>query len=171
MKQQDLPTLSQNPLTTRHNIKSLKAKYMAERTFLEKLADWMTDMFGSIPFLTLNVLWFAAWIIINQGSFPSVKPFDPFPYGLLTMIVSLEAIVLSTFVLISQNRMSKIESLREELDLHVDVITESELTKVMKLNTMLLQKIGIDLSKDKELEKMLKPLDKYSIEKSLEKQV
>lgn len=144
---------------------------MAQRTFLEKAADLMTEVFGSIPFLVLNVLWFAAWILINQGFFPFVKPFDPYPYGLLTMIVSLEAIILSTFVLISQNRMSKIENLREELDLHVDVITESELTKVMKLNTVLLQKIGIDLSKDKELEKMLKPLDEYSIQKSLEKQV
>lgn len=169
--QQDIPTLSQNPSIARHNIKSLKAKYMAERTFLEKAADWLTEAFGSVPFLMFNVLWFTVWIAINQGIFPLITPFDPFPYGLLTMIVSLEAIILSTFVLISQNRMSKIENLREELDLHVDVITESELTKVMKLNTILLQKIGVDLSKDKELEKMLKPLDKYSIEKSLEKQV
>lgn len=165
------PILSQNPDTARHNIKSLKAKYMAKRTFLEKLADWMTEIFGSIPFLIINVTWFIAWIIINQGLFPLIQPFDPFPYGLLTMVVSLEAIILSTFVLISQNRISKIDNLREELDLHIDVITESELTKVMKLNTLILQKIGIDLSKDKELEKMLKPLDQYSIQKSLEKQV
>lgn len=165
------PKLSQNPSLERNHIKSLKAKYMAGRSLMEKTADLLTQIFGSVPFLILNVLWFTGWIAVNQGLFPSIKPFDPFPYGLLTMIVSLEAIILSTFVLISQNRSSKIDNLREELDLHVDVVTESEITKVMKLNTMLLSKIGIDLTKDKELEKMLKPLDKSSIEKSLAKQV
>lgn len=169
--QEEPPKLSLNPSLERNHIKSLKAKYMASRSLMEKTADLLTQIFGSVPFLILNVLWFTGWIAVNQGVFPSIKTFDPFPYGLLTMIVSLEAIILSTFVLISQNRSSKIDNLREELDLHVDVVTESEITKVMKLNTILLSKIGIDLTKDKELEKMLKPLDKSSIEKSLAKQV
>jgi len=89
----------------------------------------------------------------------------------LTTIVSLEAIILSIFVLISQNRGSKIDDLREEIDLQVDIITESEVTKLLLLVVRLLQKNGVDISSDKELEEMLKPINEAKIEKSLEKQV
>lgn len=159
------------PQTSRHVIKSLKAKYKARRTLSEKVADWMTSAFGSMTFLFINALWFTIWVFINIGAIPSIRPFDPYPFGFLTMVVSLEAIILSTFVLVSQNRAAKIDDLREEIDLQVDMITESELTKLMKLNTLLLQKSGIDVSQDKELEEMLKPLNQHKIEKSLEKQV
>lgn len=166
-------SISPQPLsfTSRHVIKSLKAKYKSRRTLSEKIADWMSAKFGGMNFLLLNVCLFIAWIITNIGLIPLVVPFDPYPFGLLTTIVSLEAIVLSIFVLISQNRASKIDDLREEIDLQVDMITESELTKLIKLNTLLLQKSGIDVSKDKELEEMLKPLNEAKIEKSLEKQM
>lgn len=166
-----MPNLSPLPQTSRHVIKSLKAKYKARRSLTEKIADWMTVRFGSINFLFINTCFFAAWIIINVRVIPSIVPFDPYPFGLLTTIVSLEAIVLSIFVLVSQNRASRIDDLREEIDLQVDMITESELTKLMKLNTLLLKKSGIDISEDKELEDMLKPLNETKIEKSLEKQV
>lgn len=89
----------------------------------------------------------------------------------MTTIVSLEAIILSIFVLISQNRGSKIDDLREEIDLQVDIITESEVTKLLLLVVRLLQKNGVDISSDKELEEMLKPINEAKIEKSLEKQV
>src|SRR5688572_23813962 len=78
-----------------------RAQRLASRSL--RLADLITTFAGSMPFVTLHVAWFAAWIAINL-----VAPaFDPFPFGLLTMIVSLEAIFLSTFVLISQNRIEE----------------------------------------------------------------
>ncbi len=167
-----MQTEFQNPIqTSRHIIKSIKAKYRAKRSFSEKIADWMTSSFGTINFLFVNALFFAAWLIINVGLIPSVTPFDPYPFGLLTTFVSLEAIMLAIFVLISQNRAAKIDDLREEIDLQVDMITEAELTKLMKLHSLILQKQGIDLSEDKELEEMLKPLNENKIEKSLEKQI
>lgn len=161
-----------NPLqTSRHVIRSLKAKYKAKRTLTEKIADWMTSSFGTINFFLINVLFFSVWLTINIGLIPSVNPFDPYPFGLLTTFVSLEAIILAIFVLISQNRAAKIDDLREEIDLQVDMITESELTKLLKLHALLLERQGVDLSKDEELEEMLKPLNESKIEKSLEKQV
>ncbi len=78
------------------------------------LAEWITDFSGSMNFLYFHVVWFSLWIAINQGWLePYLVPFDPFPYGLLTMLVSLEAIFLSTFILIAQNRQELLEEYRE----------------------------------------------------------
>jgi len=152
-------------------IKSLEAKYKARRTLSERVADWTVYHFGSTAFLLTNILFFCFWILINIGALPFIEPFDPFPFILLTTTVSLEAIILSVSVLISQNRAAKIDDLREEVDLQVDTIAESELTKLIKLTTLLLEKHGIDVSGDKELGQMLKPINENKIEKSLEKQI
>jgi len=151
-------------------VRSIKAKYMARRTFIEKLADRMTEYFGSVNFLFFNALFFVTWIYLN-GRFLAIKPFDPYPFTFLTMVVSLEAIFLSIFVLISQNRSTKIEELRDELDLKVDTISESELTELLKMNIKLLNKNHINIKKDKNLREMLKPIDEAKIERSLEKQI
>lgn len=155
----------------RQIIRSLKAIQDEKRSVAEKIADFVTNLFGSIGFLTLNIVWFAVWMVINLEIIPGVKAFDPFPFGLLTMIVSLEAIVLAIFVLISQNRSSKIADLREEIDLQVDMLTERELTKLMSIVCAIAEKQGIDLSGDKELRHMLEPTSMSKIEHALEKQV
>jgi uncharacterized membrane protein len=160
-----------NQPTTRQFIHSLKSKADAKRTRSEKLADWMTARFGSMTFLAINVIWFAVWVIVNSGLIPGIQPFDAFPFSLLTMIVSLEAIVLSVFVMISQNRAAKVDELREEVDLQVDLITESELTKLLTMMKLLLEKNGIDISDDPELTDMLKPVDADEIEEVLEEEV
>src|SRR5687768_7524516 len=90
-----------NAPTSRQLIHSLKAKADAKRSQPEKVADWMTAHFGSMGFLALNVGWFLIWLVVNAGLFPGIAAFDPFPFSLLTMIVSLEAIILSVFVMIS----------------------------------------------------------------------
>jgi|SRR3989344_3033741 len=151
----------------RKAIKSLRARADAKRSFAEKIADFMTRALGSFWFFAFNVILFTIWIWINLGLHPNIEAFDPFPFGLLTMAVSLEAIILAIFVLISQNREQKINNLREEIDLQVDLITESELTKLMEIVILIAKKNGIDLSKDEELKEMLKTLDKQKIEKAL----
>ena len=156
---------------SRRIIRSLKAKSDAKRTAAQRFADWMTRTFGNIHFLFFNILLFGFWIVINSGNFPGLFPFDPFPFGLLTTIVSLEAIILAIFVLISQNRVSQVDDLREEIDLQVDIITEQELTKVMEMLYILMKKNGIDLNNDEVLQEMLKPINVTKIEKALEKQV
>lgn len=157
--------------TSRQAIHSLKVKADAKRTWSEKLADWMTVRFGSMGFLGLNVIWFVLWLVINTGLIPALKPFDPFPFGLLTTIVSLEAIILSVFVMISQNRAAKIGELREEVDLQVDIIGEAEMTKLLVMMKLLLEKNGIDISDDPDLSEMLEPTDPEKIEAVLEEEV
>ena len=92
---------------------------------LQRIADWIAWFSGSMQFLIINGLWFGVWIVINI--FPlGLNQFDPFPFGLLTMIVSLEAIFLSCFVLISQNRQSAKDKIRADIEYDVNVKAELE---------------------------------------------
>lgn len=161
----------ENEEPKRKILKSFKAKADAKRTWLEKLADFMTSVFGSIAFLIVNAIFFIGWILININYIKGVPAFDPFPFNLLTTFVSLEAIILAIFVLVSQNRSSKIDDLREETHLQINLITEREITKLMKMTTILLEKHGVDLSQDPELKKMLKPISEEEIEKRLEREI
>jgi uncharacterized membrane protein len=94
---------------------------------LQRIADWIAWFSGSMQFLILNGLWFLIWIIWNTLRAPE-KQFDPFPFGLLTMIVSLEAIFLSCFVLISQNRQAAKDKIRADIEYDVNIKAELEVT-------------------------------------------
>lgn len=131
----------------------------------------MTSQFGSNAFLLANVVLFVVWALINTGQVESIPAFDPFPFSLLTTVVSLEAIVLAIFVLISQNRTSKIDDLREEIHLQLNIISEKEITKLIKMTALLLEKNGIDLSQDPELKKMVRPFNEEEIQRQLEKEI
>jgi uncharacterized membrane protein len=98
----------------------------------------------------LHAIWFGVWILLNMD-WLGMKALDPFPYGLLTMIVSLEAIFLSTFVLISQNRLSEEADRRADLDLHIGLLTEAELTNVLKVLPAVSDKLGIENNEVDEL--------------------
>ena len=153
----------------RQVVKSFEAKLSQQRTFAEKIADFFTYAFGDLRFASMHVIWFIIWIGWNSGFIPGATPFDPFPFGLLTMIVSLEAIFLSIFILISQNRSSKIDKLRSEVDLQVNLTSEQEITKILSMLKVLSERNGIDLSRDEELVRMLKNIDAWEIERKLER--
>lgn len=153
----------------RQVVKSFEAKMIQQRTLTEQLADAITYIFGDLRFAILNFAWFAGWIIWNMDWVPGLVPFDPFPFGLLTMIVSLEAIFLSIFVLISQNRSAKIDKLRSEVDLQINLTSEQEITKILSMLKALSEKNGIDFSRDEDLPRMLKQIDTWEIERKLVK--
>ncbi len=158
-------------LRRRKAIRSFKAKADAKRTASEKFADLLTVKFGTVTFLTLNFVWFTVWILINTNMIPGIEPFDPFPFGLLTMIVSLEAIGLAIIVLISQNREARVSELREEIDLQLNTISESEVSKLIGLMAILLEKQGVNIDADPELKKMLKPIDSAEMVRQLEEEL
>lgn len=99
-------------------------------TVLERIADWIAWFSGSMPFLLINFIWFVSWIALNTFILPlnpdGTRGFDPFPFGLLTMIVSLEAIFLSCFVLISQNRQTEKDRVRSDIEYEVNIKAELE---------------------------------------------
>jgi len=150
--------------------RSFEAQALRHRSFFTQIADDLTNIFGSTLFLNLNVILFVTWITINMGLLPDIKPFDPFPFGLLTMVVSLEAIILSIVILVSQNRQSYVTSVREELHLQINLIAEEEITKALKLLAEIRNKMGI-VEKDPELDEMLERINTSYIERSLVEQM
>jgi len=97
-----------------------------KRSAVQKAADWIAEFSGSIAFLVIHIVLFTGWIVANTGWIPGVPVFDPFPYGLLTMSVSLEAIFLSVFVLLSQNRQAAKDRIRSDIEYDVNLKAELE---------------------------------------------
>ena len=126
---------------------------------------------ASTGFLIGNILIFIVWLVINTGLIPAVKPFDKFPFPLLTTSVSLEAIILAILVLSSQNRASKVADLREEVQLQVNVLTEEEITRLLWMLVLLLKKNNIPIPEDERLQEMLRETDVEKIEKRMKKQI
>jgi uncharacterized membrane protein len=150
--------------------RAIKAQHSANRSAMEILADRMIGIASSTPFLVIHGILFVLWIVWNTPGMPLPR-FDPYPYGMLTTIVSLEAIFLSIFVLMTQSRESKIGELREELTLQVNLRIEEEVTKTLHLVAGLYSRLGLVLADDPELKSMLEPLDPKRIEEDLAEQI
>ncbi len=143
------------------NIRTLveiRRKAERKKGLQERIADGITRFTGSMPFVYLHLLWIGSWVIYNLGWFGQ-KPFDPYPFGLLTMIGSLEAIFLSTFVLISQNRMAAAADKRAELDLQINLLAEHEITQVLTLTDAIAQHLGVRHGIDPEVEECKTDVD------------
>lgn len=113
--------------------KNLNVEYEKIETVQLRIAELITDFAGSMGFVYFHLLWFGLWITMNNGHFGPAYVFDPFPYGLLTMIVSLEAIFLATFIMISQNVQSKRSELRAELDYQTNISAEKGVAEILAL--------------------------------------
>ena len=112
----------------------------------DRIADVITKIAGSMSFLLLNIVWFGFWILLNNGTFGKTMIIDPFPFSFLTTALSIEAIVLSTFVLMSQRRQSKVTEIRTELDYRTDVEAEIDVKAVVGILERIAEKQGIDVS-------------------------
>jgi uncharacterized membrane protein len=141
-RKKDNPALSKVIEKNIRTIIHLRTKAARERSLQGRIADAITSFSGRMVFAYVHIVWFGIWILLNAGWF-GVRAFDPFPYGLLTMVVSLEAIFLSTFVLISQNRLGEETERRADLDLHIGLLTEHELTRVLQMLDAIQDKLGI----------------------------
>ena len=150
--------------------RAIKAQHGSNRSAMEVLADRMIGFASSTPFLLVHAVVFVVWIIWNIPAF-GFPQFDPYPYGMLTTIVSLEAIFLSIFVLMTQSRESRIGELREELTLQVNLRIEEEITKTLHLVAGLYARLGLQLADDPDLRAMLEPLDPKKIENDLTEQI
>ncbi len=140
----------------------------ARRSIQTRFADFVASACGNPVFAYLHVVWFGVWIGWNLGWFGLV-PFDPFPFGLLTMIVSLEAIFLSTFVLISQNHLGELSEQRADLDLQVNLLAEYEITKILRIVDTMADKMGLREGRDPELEELEKEVQPEEVLKEMEK--
>jgi uncharacterized membrane protein len=161
------------------NINALLARSQEEesrKSSGERIADSITAFTGSMIFVYIHLIIFGLWIIWNLG-WLGLKPFDS-SFVVLAMIASVEAIFLSTFVLISQNRMNAQADKRAELNLQVNLLAEHEITRLIQLVTAMAKKMDIPeaydaeidmLAKDVQPEKVLETMEKHNKEARLEK--
>lgn len=124
-------------------IRKWEREALHSRSTAERVSDSITSLAGSGPVQLAHVVWFAFWILANVGMIPGIAPFDPFPFPLLTTVVSLEAIFLALFVLASQNRLSHQGDKRAHLDLQVDLLAEREMTAVLQLLHDIAEHLGV----------------------------
>ena len=151
MKTSPSNQLANNP--TQFNIDAiarLEEEALGRRTRTERQSDAVVRFIGSPKFLLLHVILVSGWIVANLNLIPSLSPFDPFPFGILALLVSSESVFLTIFVLISQNRMARQAERRSHLDLQVGMLAEQELTTVLQMLQKLCQHAGVDVKSSNE---------------------
>lgn len=143
--------LSAEQLTEKNveTVTRLEKAAREQRTPSDCLAEKIASFCGSMRFVWVHVAWFVGWILLN--SIPGIAHVDPFPFTFLTLIVSLEAIFLSTFILISQNLDSRISERRSHLDLQLNLLSEQENTKMIVMLHAIAARVGADLTQDPHL--------------------
>lgn len=157
------------PRVVARNIETLLQRQEQEqkaRTLQQRIADAITYAAGSMPFVYVHLVIVVCWILVNAGWTP-LKPFDP-TFVLLATVASVEAIFLSTFVLVTQNRMQRDADRRADLDLQISLLTEHELTRVIQLISQMADKLGIkvpipeleELQRDVSPEQVLDAMDR-----------
>ena len=147
---------------TEENVETIKAwdeALLQKRSKAEQFSDWITSVAASGPAMLVHVVWFGTWMAINTGLVPSVPPFDKFPFPLLTMIVSLEAIFFALFVLASQNRLAKQSDKRAKLDLQINLLAEREMTAVLQLLRDITEHLNVKTSEEEDLNELAKKTD------------
>jgi len=150
---EDLPQQASVDDLTRRNvelIRRLEESAKEERTRSDLVAEAIANFCGSMTFVWVHVVWFGGWVLINM--FPGIKHIDPFPFTFLTLVVSLEAIFLSTFILISQNHDTKISERRNHLNLQIDLLSEQENTKMIAMLQAIAARVGADVTQDPHLQ-------------------
>ncbi|OYQ32985.1 hypothetical protein CHU92_13770 [Flavobacterium cyanobacteriorum] len=151
------------------NIKTLlkrRREEEAKRALQEKIADAITHFTGSMAFVYIHLILFGTWILWNAGGI-GLEPFDP-SFVILAMFASVEAIFLSTFVLISQNRMNAQSDKRDELTLQITLLTEHELTRLITMVEAIAKKAEVELPDDVGLEEITKNIDPEKVMDAME---
>ncbi len=149
-------------------VADLERQAFHQRSALDRITDAVTQAAGSGLFIVAHVLWFVGWIALNRQP----HAFDPYPYSLLNVLVSLEAIVLTSFVLMTQNRMTHQADKRAHLDLQVNLLAEQELTSILQMLYALCQKAGTCARvNDQRIEQLLKETDIMELAVAVEKEL
>jgi uncharacterized membrane protein len=126
-------------------IAKLEHDALSRRSATERASDMVTKVVSNVGFLLAELMLISGWSLANLHILPGLKPFDPFPFGVLALVVSSESVFLTIFVLISQSRMARQSERRSHLDLQVGMLSEQELTTILKMLQRLCQHMGVNL--------------------------
>lgn len=131
------------------NVRALvdaRAAFDRRKTRQQRIADAITAFTGSMTFVWVHAVVFSVWLLVNARIVTFVPAWDPFPFVMLAMIASVEAIFLSTFVLISQNRAAELAERRAELDLQINLLAEHEVTRLISVVDRIAERLEVDAS-------------------------
>src|ERR1700719_3980347 len=150
-------------------IAKLEQDALERRTAAERISEAIARFIGSVAFLSMQILLVLVWSAITLNLIPGVKPFDPFPFGILALVISSESVVLTIFVLISQNRMTRQAERRSHLDLQVSMLAEQELTTMLEMQQKICQHMGVDVASSRqELQGFANATDVHKLASELE---
>jgi uncharacterized membrane protein len=150
--------MSHNSRQSESHINSIvrqEEEALEQRSSSERLADAIGGFAGSLPFIAVHLVFLLAWLLVNDGEIPWARPFDPYPFSLLGVIVAVEAVILSSFILMRQNRMMRRGERRDHLNLQVDLLAEKEITKVLQMVRAICGHMGLhDIMADTEIREL-----------------
>jgi uncharacterized membrane protein len=162
--------VAENP--TQYNIDAiaqLEHDALDRRTPTERVSDVITKLVGNLGFLLAHLILISGWSLLNLHVIPGLKTFDPFPFGVLALVVSSESVFLTIFVLISQGRMARQSERRSHLDLQVGMLSEQELTTILQMLQKLCQHMGVNVDSSKqEVQSFTKTTDVHKLASELE---
>jgi uncharacterized membrane protein len=141
----------------------------ARKSLADRIADRITTFAGSMTFVVVHAVWIGAWVVLNLGWVPRVEPWDPPPPVMLAVIVSVEAIFLSTFILIRQNRMQQLADRRAELDVQIGLLTEHELTRAIQMLDAIAQRLDVPRPPTPELEEIKRDVEPEKVIMEIQK--
>ena len=157
---------------TQYNIDAiakLELDALNRRTPTERVSDVITKVVGNVGFLLAELVLISGWSLVNLHIIPGFKAFDPFPFGVLALVVSSESVFLTIFVLISQSRMARQSQRRSHLDLQVGMLSEQELTTILQMMQKLCQHMGVNVdSSRQEVQSFSKTTDVDKLASELE---
>lgn len=157
---------------TQYNIEAiakLEHEAFGRRTLTERVSDVITKLVANLGFLLAQLILISVWSLVNLHVVPGLKPFDPFPFGFLALVVSSESVFLTIFVLISQSRMARQSERRAHLDLQVGMLSEQELTTILQMLQTLCQHMGVNVDSSKqEVQSFSKTTDVHKLATELD---
>ena len=164
--------MNENSMQSQSHIDSIvrqEEEALERRSRSERLADAVGSFAGSLLFVVLHLLLLVAWLLINSGKITSGRPFDPYPFSLLGVIVAVEAVILSSFILMRQNRMMRRGERRDHLNLQVDLLAEKEITKLLQMVSAICGQMGLqNIMADKEIRDLSQNTSIESLSQTLE---
>src|ERR1700690_2566524 len=164
--------MSENSMHSQSHIDSIvrqEEEALERRSASERLADAVGGFAGSLLFVVLHLILMVGWLLINSGKISSVRSFDPSPFSLLGVIVAVEAVILSSFILMRQNRMMRRGERRDHLNLQVDLLAEKEITTVLQMVRAICGHMGLQsIMADKDIRELSKNTSIESLSQTLE---
>jgi uncharacterized membrane protein len=150
-------------------IAKLEHEALGRRTITERVSEVITSLVGNMGFLLAQLILISGWILVNPHAIPGLKAFDPFPFGVLALLVSSEGVFLTVFVLISQSRMARQSDRRSHLGLQVSMLSEQELTTILQMLQKLCQHMGVNVeSSEQQVQSFTKTTEIHKLASELE---